>query len=444
MATPPAAEMAVQRSRDLLIDLDFRARHRTHDKAFTRERKLSFHVVMLMLLQKTLKSLQLHLHEFFASLTGDASAAATPGAWTQARTKLKHTAFIELNEVAVLDVIYGPGTLPPATLWQGHRLLAIDGSNVRMPHHRALFEHFGGQEPSNQSGSCEIRVPYARLSLLYDLCNYIGIDAQVGTFWQGEVGMAVSHLSKVRPGDVIVCDRGYAGYLFLAQIAMSGAHFVVRCQQQSFAEAKKLFARNEHGASVTVILPARSRLVEARAAGLPIEMKVRFVSVRLPTGELEVLVTSLVDEKACPAGEFLELYHRRWGIETYFKILKSHLDLENFTGLTVEAVLQDIHAAVFLANLQSLVSSQAAAQLTQNSRAQHRHQPNKAVGFHALKCRMIDLLASTTPVEEVLAELTTLFLANPVSIRPNRNPSRHPPLPLRSLNFLRRSRKTVF
>lgn len=444
MATSSSAALVVQRVRDLLIEPAFRLRHRTHDKAFSRVRKLSFHVVMLMLLQKTLKSLQLHLHEFFANLTGDATSAATPGAWTQARARLKHTAFIELNEVAVLDVVYDLTALPPATLWRGHRLLAIDGSTLRMPNHRVLFEHFGGQEPSNQSGSCDMQVPYARLSLLYDLCNHIGIDAQVGTQSQGEVALAAKHLAKARPGDVIVCDRGYAGYLFLAQVAMSGAHFVVRCQQQSFAAAKKLFARNEHGASLTVSLPARSRVVEARAAGLPTEMKVRFISLRLPTGELEVLATSLLDEQAFPTEEFLQVYHRRWGIETCFKVLKGRLDLENFTGLTVEAVLQDIHAAVFLSNLQSVLSAQAVTDLEQNTQAKHRYKPNKAVTFHALKSRMIELLASTTPVEEVLAELTLLFQANPVSIRPERQSSRHPPLPLRSLNFQKRSRKMVF
>jgi hypothetical protein len=36
------------------------------------------------------------------------------------------------------------------------------------------------------------------------------------------------------------------------------------------------------------------------------------VSLRLPTGELEVLATSLLDEALYPTQEFLPLYHRRW------------------------------------------------------------------------------------------------------------------------------------
>ena len=96
---------------------------------------------MLLVLQKSLKSLQLHLHEFFERLTDvEAADAPTPGAWTQARAKLqgpepaeglRHTAFIELNQAAVLAPLEAaPGAL---RCWRGHRLLAIDGSLLRVP-----------------------------------------------------------------------------------------------------------------------------------------------------------------------------------------------------------------------------------------------------------------------------------------------------------------------
>src|SRR5258708_14550895 len=60
----------------------------------------------------------------------------------------------------------------------------------------------------------------------------------------------------------------------------------------------------------------------------------RFVSVRLPTGELEVLVTSLLDETLYPTAEFLSVYHWRWGHETFHLMLKGRLELENFSGRT--------------------------------------------------------------------------------------------------------------
>lgn len=435
-------------ARKLMSDLAFTVRHRINQKAFTRKRLLTFEVVVLLVLQKTLKSVQLHLREFFATL-GNVCAqlrAPTGSAWTQARAKLRHTAFIELNQVAVLDELDAdPEEL---TRWHGHRLLAIDGSILRLPENKELFEHFGGHDVSNQKGACGMRVPLARLSMLYDVLNRIGISARVGKNTDSELAQALTHLAAVRPGDVLLLDRGYPGFLLFAELIAKGIHFVARCQRSSFAEVARLFERNEDGASITVSLSAKKdRRSEALRSGLPTEIKVRLVSVRLSTGELEVLATSLLDETTYPTSEFLEVYHLRWGIETYFGLLKGRLDLQNFSGLTVEAVLQDLHAAVFLCNLESIVTQDAAAQLPAQGKEpgerRHTQKLNRAISFHTLKSRVIDLLIGKRPVDEVLTELTELFLANPISVR-RRTPPRNPPTSLRSLHFQKNRRKIVF
>src|SRR6185436_8922755 len=93
--------------RRTLRDADFIAGHRVRAQDFTRHRQLTFPVVMLFVLQKTIKSIQRHLHEFLDELAqGQLFEPVTPGAITHARAKLKHTAFIELNEVHVLQWIY--------------------------------------------------------------------------------------------------------------------------------------------------------------------------------------------------------------------------------------------------------------------------------------------------------------------------------------------------
>src|ERR1022692_3735676 len=47
-------------------------------------------------------------------------------------------------------------------------------------------------------------------------------------------------------------------------------------------------------------------------------MRMRFVSLRLPSGELEVLATSLLEEERYPTEELLTVYHWRWGHETFY------------------------------------------------------------------------------------------------------------------------------
>jgi hypothetical protein len=182
-----------------------------------------------------------------------------------------------------------------------------------------------------------------------------------------------------------------------------------------------------------------------RAQGLPLQLTVRLVTVRLATGELEVLVTSLLDEQVYPTESFAQAYHARWGIETYYHQLKSHLDLENWSGQTEEAIRQDFHAAVFLCNVESLVSvpAQAALDVRTAPRAQ-RAQINRADGLHALKVRVIELLAAERPAGEVVAELVRVFQANPTAVRPQRKVPRRTPSMWRSYHFQRCVRKIVF
>jgi Transposase DDE domain len=184
---------------------------------------------------------------------------------------------------------------------------------------------------------------------------------------------------------------------------------------------------------------------ELKALGLSLKLVVRFVTVRLSTGELEVLATSLLDEAAYPTEAFAEAYWHRWGIETFYGRLKGRLDLENFSGQTVNAVEQDFQAMLFLSNMESIVSAPAQAELPQPS-AQRKQsvQVNKAVSLHALKSHLIELLASAVPLEEVFSRLEGWFVHNPVALRPDRKVPRRKPSAFRSYQYQRRVRKIVF
>ena len=153
----------------------------------------------------------------------------------------------------------------------------------------------------------------------------------------------------------------------------------------------------------------------------------------------------MLDEERYPTAEFHALYHERWGHETFYGTMKGRLDLENFTGQTAEAVRQDFFATLLLCNLESALTQPATQALSQES-AEHKHpkQINRAVAFHTLKDRMLDLLYSDLPPERVLEKMQVLFAASPVSIRPERKVSRRKPTLNRSYHFQKRVRKIVF
>jgi hypothetical protein len=262
---------------------------------------------------------------------------------------------LELNERAILDVVYRGQSDFAVRRWKGHRLIAIDSSLIRLPNQEALGQEFGWVECSNQQGPSG-RYPQARLSALTDVLNRIVIQTFFVPWQQGERDLAVEHIRALQPEDIGLLDRGFASYELWAQFIAQDRRFVCRCSTSSFSIVNQLFQDNQAGRSLTVTLrPGSEKRAEIRRLGLPEKITVRFVTVRLKTGELEVLASNLLDEERYPTEEFGELYYRRWGIETYYGLVKGRLDLENFTGLSAEAVRQDLSATIFLSNLESIL-----------------------------------------------------------------------------------------
>ena len=436
----------IQTLRARLHDAAFRARHRLRPEDFTRVRQLTFPVLMLFILQKTVKSIQRHLHEFLDELAaGELFEPVTGGAVTHARAKLKASAFIELNQDCLLPTVYGAEH--PIQRWRGHRVFGVDSALVRLPASQELGQKYGWKAAANQHGATGTRFPEARLSVLYDVLNRVGLEARVEPSTLGEVALAIEQLERLQPGDVAINDRGFTGYVYLAQVRQRGAHAIARCSTGSFLAAQELFRLNRANQSKVVWLFASpEQKAECQRLGLPLKLAVRFVSLRLPSGELEVLATTLLDEVAYPTEEFLTVYHWRWGHETFHLMLKGRLELENFSGETVEAVEQDVQAALLLANLESVLSEPTQALLNEQRKPQSQpRQVNRSTTYHAIKDQVLALLYGDTPVPTVIHKLMRLFQGDPVAVRPDRKvPRRRKPSFHRSYHFQRRVKKAVF
>ena len=70
----------------------------------------------------------------------------------------------------------------------------------------------------------------------------------------------------------------------------------------------------------------------------------------------EALVTSLLDAQAFPRADLIDLYHRRWHIETFFRELSSDLHLEHWhtrtlKGLYVELLFHMIYVSAVRAHM---------------------------------------------------------------------------------------------
>lgn len=380
-----------------------------------------------------MKSLQNSLNELFHSL---ALPLVTNAAFSKARHNLSHTAFIELNEETLVRTIYEH----EHHRFSGLRLLAIDGSKVILPQSDGVIEAFGSQSIQNQRGVPMGTYSYGLSSVLYDVLNGVALDATLHRGDIYEVDAAQRHLTHAQRGDLLIFDRGYCAFRMLSLMAQTKADFLIRCHHNSFKAVNAMFESHAIVDLVTTIAP-NQKYREHYGDAQPV--RVRLVRIVLKTGEVEVVATSLMDTVQYPPSVIAELYWKRWGIESFYNILKSRLGLENFSGYSVESILQEFHATVFLTGLESQLIEDADTRLAQKPCA-NPQQVNHCTSFNAIKSRAFDLLLSDIPIDTVLDELTALFLKRPLVIVLDKNPPRKLSSATLLLNFWRRRRKSVF
>jgi hypothetical protein len=260
-----------------------------------------------------------------------------------------------------------------------------------------------------------------------------------------EIDLAEGHLAHTQPDDLLVCDRNYPSYRFIATLIQRDRHFVIRCSRSSFAPVRAMFAGKGADSQIVTLTPHSSKRADIRRRGLPLQITVRLVRLTLDNGDIEILVTDLLDEKRYPTAEFKPVYHFRWGIETFYGRLKTRLLLENFSGYSAEAIKQDFFATIFITGLESLLTDTAETRLQNRStQTQHLYQVNHAVSFNAVKNHVLDLLATEPDLDTLFDKLTSLFLTDPSCTRSDRTVPRRKRSARRLLNFHRRKKKFCF
>jgi hypothetical protein len=149
-----------------------------------------------LLTQGLTRSLQRELNSFYQKLQKSdfLDQHVTKGAFSRARAKLKPEAFSELNQIGQ-DNFYKNA---PWRSWNGFRLLACDGSTVMLPNHSSVVKEFGTTCFGRQ-GDPESPHSIARISLLYDVLNFVTLDGQINSYKTSEKALLRQHLKYIKP-----------------------------------------------------------------------------------------------------------------------------------------------------------------------------------------------------------------------------------------------------
>ncbi len=390
--------------------------YRRRPEDFTRERKLSFQGLVLFLINLSKKSLGVELSHYFQLLGKKVGSGCSKSAFSQSRQKLEGKFFQDWNGVLIQE--YYTGNDERVKRWEGFRLQVVDGSTLYLVDTPAVREFYGVH--NNQ----KTEVPMGRIVWGYDPLNELVLWSELNAYATSETPVAIQHLKDTAEDIVSLYDRGFPWFALLYESVRLGKHFVVRCPLKWNKAVEAFVDSDQESALVEWNANWKARrYLSGQGKNLAPEtrIRVRLVKVRLPTGALEILATSLYDERRYPTQTFGNLYALRWGTETFADRLKNKLQVEIFSGHRPETIPQDFYAMMFVANLQSLLCSAGEEELKKvNPRRKYTYQINRNVSLGLMKDRLVELFLSAQP-EEILQQLQQEFSQHLEPVRPGRS-----------------------
>jgi len=277
----------------------------------------------------------------------------TASAYCQARRRLP-VALLQQLLRAVTDTMFQ--ATESIARWHGHRTFILDGSNFSMPDTPELMKHFG--HPSGQRPGCGF--PAAHLMMLCDLTTGLIRHVITGPLFTHDLPAGTPMHAFLQPGDLVIADRGFAGWAFFALFLQHQLHVVIRKHQRLRMSFGARDAVHPDGVWVRLYrLGPDEQVIEWRKPrtrpdwiskeaydALPPSIILRVIRYTIHRRGFRTravtLMTTLADHRRYPTDEIIALYGRRWEIETNLRSLKTTMGMDTLRCKTVAGVEREL------------------------------------------------------------------------------------------------------
>lgn len=305
--------------------------------------------------------------------------------------------------------------------WKGHLLLAGDGSTFSIPATDELKAAFLEGRKTGRGDQ-----PLARGIVIKDVLNGIIVAANLEGYGRDEIQLLVDGVSSLpecitRENPALILDRKYCAYTLLSKLLSLGYDFIIRVKSR-FSEEVDRFADSDRSEQIVTLHPALATVKKLRrlygADAITDNFKVKLV--RLKTGI--IVMTSLLSESITDE-VMSDIYHKRWDDETTIGFFKNNLQVEIFSGISVNCVEQDFYSKTISYNILSMMVAQAA-------KKRHECKPNEDsnavrinwnIALGIFKLFMPAILQSESNFNSLVDEMLTKMATHVTAIVPGRS-----------------------
>lgn len=203
--------------------------------------------------------------------------------------------------------------------FHGRRVLAIDGSTLKVPDTPENRAYFGAPGASRGRAA----YPQLRLVGLRDAGTRLYRAMRFGPYSQGELTLARDLIDDVEPGSIVLADRNFGSFSLMWDLCERKAvDFLIRIRRRVIHS--RVVEQLGPGDAIVEVAPRRD--LRRRRRDLPQTWLVREITYRPAQAKEPVrLFTSLLLNEEISRDELIALYPERWEEETGYDELKTHL-----------------------------------------------------------------------------------------------------------------------
>lgn len=241
-------------------------------------------------------------------------------------------------------------------------VLLLDGSSLQREHCPTLLKQY----PAGSSAHKAAHWPVIRLVVMHDLGTGLAHHPCWGPMYGpqavSEQALAAQNLAQVSAGTVIIGDRNFGVFSIVWAASEHRQAVLLRLTE---ARAQRLAGQpiTGQGAWPAIWRPSRAERENRRNAVWPADARVpgTLIAWRVGKGRSKTWLYLFTTVPAEPA-ELVELYGRRWNIETDLRSLKQTVRLNHLTARLPEMMEKELLMAVAAYNLVRAVMAMAARQ----------------------------------------------------------------------------------
>lgn len=380
--------------RNKISSVELKDAGRLTKNSFIRERKMGFEKLIKYILNKKGLSTNMEINNFYDDINEDENISNQ--SLLDQRLKLNPDVFRLLNN-DYLKLFYQENK-DEVKLYRGYLLKAIDGSDFEIPNTKEAKKVYGsvGTKVKDKDDT----IARATVSSSFDILNKYIIEGFILSYRASENKSALEHIKHDQEittnyKSIYIMDRGYISIELMLYCLKNNHKFLIRLDSIAYKkERDKIKTKDEY----INLEYHNNRLKRRHYQSEEIRLyakeikssKLRVVTHTLDTGEIEQLITNL-DTDEFTYEDIVELYNKRWGIETLYYSLKWKLKTEKFTSSFKVIIEQDFFSSVLVYNMiQSMIKE--AEEKIEKKKYKHEMTINENIAVSLFKNKMIKIM----------------------------------------------------